>query len=158
MQTLLSIDESKLVAISYGLMTSFGFMLMLFVYHYCKFNTMPQPAFTESHLDAALIDTSMSIPFMQNLVDWIDSWHPVAASHAEPEELLLKPERRSEPAKTPAIKGFIVRGSIANIRPLQPKRTVSCPAALYVGASAFSPISGDGDFFFADLSSPASAP
>jgi hypothetical protein len=155
---LLSLDETKITSISYGLMASFGFMLMLFVYHYCKFNTMPRPTDTESQLDAAIIDTSMSIPFMQRFMDWIDSWHPVAASDAEPEELFLKPERRSEPAKTPVINGFIVRRSIANIRPLQPKRTVSCPAALYVGAAAFSPASEDGDFFFADLPSPASAP
>lgn len=155
---LFSLDETKVTSISYGLMASFGFMIMLFVYHYCKFNTMHRPAYTESQLDAAIIETSMSIPFVRQLVDWIDSWNPEPEPGHEPEPPALKPERIQEVPKNPVIKRFVVRGSIANIRPIQPKRTVSCPAALYVGAVAFSPVSEDGDFFFADLPSPASAP
>jgi hypothetical protein len=151
MQTLL-LDENRLASISYGLMASFGFMLMLFVYHYCKFNTMPRPAYTESQLDAAIIETSISIPFVHRIVDWIDSWS---------EEPPLKPECNLAvviPAKNSYKKRFIVHGNITNIRPIQPKRTMSCPAHLYNSATAFSPISEDGEFFFADLPSPASAP
>ena len=151
--------ESERTAISYGLMASFGFMLMLFVHNYCKYNTAPRPAGVDTQFDAALLETSTSIPFISRLVEAIDDWF----AGPLPGELKV-PEGEREGAEDikPIVKKRSLRFSVQSlpmhIRPIQPKRTVSCPATLYNGAAAFSPTSDDGEFFFADLPSPASAP
>lgn len=145
---LIPISDSDLTSISYGLMTSFGFALMFFVYNYCKFNTTPKPADAETQFDAALFETVTSVPIIAGIVEHLEKWlngpMPCATT--------------SVPALDP--KPFITR-NISNprkfVNPIQPKRTISCPA-IYQGAAAFSPVSDDGDFFFADLPSPASAP
>ena len=146
--------ESELTSISYGIMSSFGFMLMLFVYNYCKYNTVARPHEADTQFDAALMETSTSIPFVSKIVEQLENWIYGPLHTPEPE-----PEPAPEPALKPAVAinkpiRFIIHG---NPRPIQPKRTVSCPA-IYQGATAFSPISDSGDFFFADLPSPASAP
>ncbi len=103
---------------------------------------MSRPVDTESQFDAAIVDTSMSIPFVKLLVDTLDQWLGYPVETVKPElELVIKKQR---PVRRV-------------IKPIQPKKSASCPA-IYQGAAAFSPVSEDGDFFFADLPSPASAP
>ncbi len=155
----LPFTEQELRSISYGLMSSFGFMLMLFVYNYCKYNTTARPSETDTQFDAALLETTTSIPFVARIVEIMEHWFfgplpaPEAADAEETAKDAIKPVVRL-PIIQRIPTRIVLRG---NIRPIQPKRTVSCPA-LYHGAAAFSPMSDDGDFFFADLPSPASAP
>lgn len=130
---------------------------MLFVYNYCKYNTAPRPAGVDTQFDAALLETSSSIPFVTRLVEAIDNWFAGGERLKECNEgddniVSPKPIIKKKPLR------FSARNLPAHIKPIQPKRTVSCPAALYVGAVAFSPASDNDDFFFADLPSPASAP
>ena len=111
---------------------------------------MSRPADTESQFDAAIVDTSMSIPFVKLLVDTFDRWlgYPIYT-----EIDTVKPQL--EPELEPVIKKQRTVRRV--IKPIQPKKSASCPA-IYQGAAAFSPVSEDGEFFFADLPSPASAP
>ncbi len=150
---LIPINESDLTSISYGLMGSFGFAIMFFVYNYCKFNTIPRPADAATQFDAALFETVRSVPIIAGIVERLDIWlngpMPCAATAT------AKPEEHHTPALKPLIRN--ISNPRKFVKPIQPKRTTSCPA-IYQGAAAFSPISDDGDFFFADLPSPASAP
>jgi hypothetical protein len=141
---------SDIEAISYGAFASVGFVAMFFMYHYCKFYTTRRPEEADTQFMAGLLESLYAIPFVKRLFDYFDP--PLPAEDAEEvEEDLKKPAAALPPIKNYAI---IVKGRIV---PLQPRRTQSAPT-FTIGATALSPISEDGSFFFDDLPSPASAP
>jgi hypothetical protein len=148
---------SDMEAISYGLLGSFGFVLMFFMYHYCKFYTHGRPIGADTQIEAGFLETVYAIPLMKRFLDYWDPEPSVAAAAEETETDLKKPAAAAhdpEPFLTARPIILYARGKIV---PLQPRRSHSAPV-FSVGATALSPIREDGSFFFDDLPSPASAP
>ena len=143
---------SDMEAVSYGAFASVGFVAMFFMYHYCKFYTTRRPEEADTQFMAGLLESLYAIPFVKRLFDYFDP--PLPAEEVEAVEDLKKPTVALPPIKNYAI---IVKGRIVPLQQLQPRRTQSAPA-FTIGATALSPISEDGSFFFDDLPSPASAP
>ncbi len=141
---------SDMEAISYGAFASVGFVVMFFMYHYCKFYTTRRPEEADTQFMAGLLESLYSIPLVKRLFGYFDP--PLPVEEAEPEDL----KKPAVATALPQLKNYniIIKGRII---PLHPRRTQSAPA-FAIGATALSPISEDGSFFFDDLPSPASAP
>ncbi len=145
---------SEMEAISYGALASVGFVAMFFMYHYCKFYTTRRPEEADTQFMAGLLESLYAIPFVKRLFDYFDP--PLPVDEVDATEDLKKPAAAASAAALQPIKKYniIIKGRIV---PLQSRRTQSAPA-FTIGATALSPISEDGSFFFDDIPSPASAP